>query len=606
VLELTQTLAIALRWAQSLLPKSKYSYLVEEELMSRSEFELAGRAAQRKGIDIEDLLLDEFLLSPASIGNALSSFYGVPYEPINADRIRPTEQLKNLKRDYVESSHWIPIEDTQEGLVILTTDPERIRTSGVVKNILCRDRLIYKVCSQREFKATVDLFFGPQWEMSELTSTLFDDGGDEPSISEEDVNKMINLLIEDAYKMGASDIHIEPGEGKVKTVIRLRINGSMINHLEVPWTCRDALVNRVKFMCDLDTAEKRKPQVGRIKFEKFGSLDLELRVSIVPVHGGVEHVTLRILALGLAHGEPIPLDSLGFSARNLPLLKRTISLPYGLFIVCGPTGSGRTTTLHSVLNCINTLDIKIWTAEDPVEINQKGLNQVQINEAAGLDFATAMQTILSSDPDVIMVSEPRDAETVSTIIDASLLGHMVFTTLHANNAPEAIIRLQDLVIDNFNFTDAFLGVLAQRLARRLCPHCKKPHEATTEELKSLLTEYSSELLNTESWNKDQNSSLKALFSDWVKQFGDEKGNITLYEKVGCEKCSGVGYRGRIGLHELLTGTKALKNGLLKKASTAELTAIALEDGMRTMRQDGIEKVLMGVTDMQIVRAVCDK
>jgi type II secretory ATPase GspE/PulE/Tfp pilus assembly ATPase PilB-like protein len=234
------------------------------------------------------------------------------------------------------------------------------------------------------------------------------------------------------------------------------------------------------------------------------------------------------------------------------------------------------------------------------------LNQVQINEAAGLDFATAMQTILSSDPDVIMVSEPRDSDMLSKIIDASLLGHMVFTTLHANNAPEAIFRLQNFNTDNFNFTDAFLGVLAQRLARRLCGDCKKPHVATTEELKTLLTEYSSELLNTESWKKDPNASFKALLTEWVKQFGDEKGNITLYEKVGCEKCSGVGYRGRVGLHELLIGTEALKNGLLKKACSAELTEIALEDGMRTMRQDGIEKVLLGLTDMQIVRDVCDK
>jgi type II secretory ATPase GspE/PulE/Tfp pilus assembly ATPase PilB-like protein len=289
------------------------------------------------------------------------------------------------------------------------------------------------------------------------------------------------------------------------------------------------------------------------------------------------------------------------------LLKRTISLPYGLFIVCGPTGSGKLTTLHSILKYINTPDTEIWTVEDPVEFAHKGLHQVQVDKKAGVDFATAMQAVLSSDPDVIMVSEAGDKEVVSTIIDVSLhQGQMVFATTRANSAPEAIRRLLELDINVLNFSDAFHGVLAQRLAKRLCRECKKPHIATTEELKVLLTEYASELQSTESWKKDPNASFKALFTEWIKLFGDEKGNITLYEKVGCEKCSGTGYRGRIGLHELLISTPALKDGILENATLGKLFQISLEEGMRTFKQDGIEKVLSGVTDMYQVRAVCVK
>ena len=375
-----------------------------------------------------------------------------------------------------------------------------------------------------------------------------------------------------------------------------------MNYIEIPSTYRNALVTRLKIMCDLDISEKRKPQDGKIKFKKYGPLDIELRVATLPSQGGVEDVVMRILA----SGEPIPLDNMGFSVRNLELVKKTVSKPYGLFFVCGPTGSGKTTTLHSILKHINTPDTKIWTAEDPVEITQKGLRQVQVNKKAGLDFATVMRAFLRADPDVIMVGEMRDKETVSTGIEASLTGHLVFATLHTNSAPESISRLLDMGMDPFNFADALLGILAQRLAKRLCKDCKKPHIANQEEIKALLTEYATELMSTETWKKDSSAAYKNLYAEWVKLFADDKGQITLYEPVGCEKCSGTGYRGRVGLHELLIGTDALKKGIQEHARVAELFAIALEEGMRTLKQDGIEKVLLGITDIHQVRAVCIK
>jgi type II secretory ATPase GspE/PulE/Tfp pilus assembly ATPase PilB-like protein len=307
----------------------------------------------------------------------------------------------------------------------------------------------------------------------------------------------------------------------------------------------------------------------------------------------------------LAAGEPIPLDKLGLSRHNLEVCKEVVSKPYGLFFVCGPTGSGKTTTLHSVLGYLNTTDTKIWTAEDPVEITQRGLRQVQMNPKAGLTFAIAMKAFLRADPDIIMVGEMRDKETVGTGIEASLTGHLVFATLHTNSAPESIIRLLDMGMDPFNFADALLGILAQRLAKRLCK-CKKPHVATQEELDKLMDEYSLELMNTDTWKKDPKKARAAQFEAWRKEFGNEQGEITLQTATGCDTCGKTGYKGRVGLHELLVGTDALKKNIQEHARVAEMFATALESGMRTLKMDGIEKVLAGITDIAQVRAVCIK
>ena len=616
VVNLCETLAIAFKQRQkpAATVRGKYDALVANAVLSTEEMELALRSARRKGLDIETVLLDEFQVKPAAIGAALSSFFGVPYEPYKQDRIKAMDLLRNLKRDFLESSAWAPLEDTKEGLLVVTNDPERVKASRIVSNIFPKARILYRVCTNREFTATLDQFFGSEMvdtsSIGDLLSGMDgeDDeigasGNDEASLAaDNELVKLVNKIIVDAYHQGASDIHIEPYPGKGKTEIRFRKDGALQPYISVPASYRNAIVARLKIMCDLDISEKRKPQDGKIKFKKFGPLDIELRVATIPSQGSVEDIVMRILAAG----EPIPLDKLGLSARNLKTLKDTVSKPYGLFFCCGPTGSGKTTTLHSVLGHLNTPDTKIWTAEDPVEITQKGLRQVQMNPKAGLNFATAMRAFLRADPDIIMVGEMRDKETTAIGIEASLTGHLVFATLHTNSAPESIIRLLDMGMDPFNFADALLGVLAQRLARRLCGKCKQPHAATQEEIKLLLEEYCQELKHTDSWKKDPKAAYEGIYREWAKSFADDKGQFTLYAPVGCDTCGGTGYKGRAGLHELLVGSDTVKKLIQEHARVAEVLAVALNEGMRTLKQDGIEKVLHGVTDMHQVRAVCIK
>jgi type II secretory ATPase GspE/PulE/Tfp pilus assembly ATPase PilB-like protein len=617
VAALTETLAIAFRQRQGpmMQVRTKYDGLVTNAVISAEELELSQRSARRKNLDLETVLIDEFKVKLPDLGAALSSYFGVPYEPHKQDRMKPPELLKNMSREFCQTNHWIPVEDSKDGLVVVAIDPEKTKASKMVSNVYPKSKITFRVTTNREFDSILDLMFGSGGAMGDvgnigdILGTLDEEDAAPPEGSEDvasaaadnEVVKLVNKVIIDAYQQGASDIHVEPYPGKAKTEIRFRKDGELMRYIEVPGSYRNAIAARLKIMCDLDISERRKPQDGKIKFKKFGPLDIELRVATIPTQGGVEDIVMRILAAG----EPLPLDKMGFSKKNLHLCKETADKPYGLFFVCGPTGSGKTTTLHSVLGYLNTPEMKIWTAEDPVEITQKGLRQVQMNPKAGLTFAIAMKAFLRADPDVIMVGEMRDKETVSTGIEASLTGHLVLATLHTNSAPESIIRLLDMGMDPFNFADALLGVLAQRLARRLCK-CKEAHVATNEEIHALLEEYSLELQNTAIWKKDPKAARQKVYESWVKEFGNDKNELILHKAKGCDVCGNTGYKGRLGLHELLIGTDRIKKNIQEHARVAEMLATALEDGMRTLKQDGIEKVLQGMTDMPQVRAVCIK
>lgn len=590
---------------------TKYDGLVADGVMTPDELQQAVQKAREQGQPVERLLVADYGVRPAQIGPSLAKFFGVPYEPFNSGRIRFEALQGALKREFITEQGWIPLEDTPEGLVVMCTDPEAVRNSRIVPQIFPRHgKFAWRVTTQAEFDETVaqlwggmDLGESVEDMLADLGGPMDEEGEDnslESAAADNELVKFVNRIIVDAYNQRASDIHIEPLPGKAKTGIRFRIDGSLIPYIEVPAHFRSAMVTRLKIMCDLDISERRKPQDGKIKFKKYGPLDIELRVATIPSAGGVEDVVMRILAAG----EPIPLDKLGLTGHNRERLERTVSKPYGLFYVCGPTGSGKTTTLHSVLKFLNTPDTKIWTAEDPVEITQKGLRQVQVNKKAGLDFATVMRAFLRADPDIIMVGESRDKETVSMGVEASLTGHLVFSTLHTNSAPESITRLLDMGMDPFNFADALLGILAQRLAKRLCD-CKEAYFPEQAEIRSFIAEYAQDLQHTAPWQADHGGEAQQLFENWIASYGED-GRLRFYRAVGCDKCNKTGYKGRVGLHELLVADDDIKKLIQERARVAELFVAAVAAGMRTLKMDGMEKIMMGLTDLKQVRSVCIK
>jgi type II secretory ATPase GspE/PulE/Tfp pilus assembly ATPase PilB-like protein len=618
VAQLCKTLATAIRQRMQKMAQggrqkaSKYDALVTEGVLTDLELEASLQEARQNGQHVEHVLMATYKVRPAQIGPSLAKFFGVPYEAFNPGRIRAEALHGALKREFVEQQGWIPLEESPEGLVVMCLDPEAARASRVVPQVFPRiSRFAYRVTTQTEFAETLAQIFGVGVEggsidelLADMDGASIDDGANDDSLesaaADNELVKFVNKVIIDAHKQGVSDIHIEPMPGKLKTGIRFRIDGTLQPYIEVPAHFRQAMVTRLKIMCDLDISERRRPQDGKIKFKKYGPLDIELRVATIPSAGGVEDVVMRILAAG----EPIPLEKLGLTPHNKERVIRTIEKPYGLFYVCGPTGSGKTTTLHSILKHLNTPDTKIWTAEDPVEITQKGLRQVQINRKAGIDFALVMRAFLRADPDIIMVGESRDKETVAMGVEASLTGHLVFSTLHTNSAPESITRLLDMGMDPFNFADALLGILAQRLAKKLCD-CKESYVPDADELRLFAAEYSDELRHSAAWKADYEDETRKLIESWHRAY-DQDGQLRFFRHVGCDKCNKTGYKGRIGLHELLIADEGIKRLIQERARVAEIFAAAVEGGMRTLKMDGMEKVMMGLTDIKMVRQVCIK
>ena len=427
------------------------------------------------------------------------------------------------------------------------------------------------------------------------TDEVSAEGDDDIGIEQSDNSlvRLINSMIQEAQAQGVSDIHIECQPGRERVRIRFRKDGQMRPYLELPHTYRSALIARLKIMCELDIAERRKPQDGKINFSKFvQGQRLELRVATIPTHSGLEDAVLRLLA----SAKPLPLDNLNFSPTNLRWIKEAMQRPYGMILCVGPTGSGKTTTLHSAVGFINVPERKIWTAEDPIEITQPGLRQVQVNPKIDWTFARALRAFLRADPDVIMVGEIRDKDTAQIAIEASLTGHLVLSTLHTNSATETVTRLIDMGMDPFNFADSLLAVIAQRLVRRLCSACRVPHEATAEEIEELLADHMHVYKDMPELPQPED-----VLADWRERFG-ANGQLTLYKGVGCAHCDQTGFRGRTGIHELMTMTPGLRHLVQTGARADELQRHALGSGMHTLRQDGIEKVLAGITAIEEVRA----
>ena len=569
---------------------TKFDHLVKQHLIMESELEKATIEARDQKLDIEYVLMKSYNISKQNLGAALSQFYKCRFVTFDDRLPIPGDLLRNLKVSYLRSSLWVPLEGKEGRVTVLMDDPSHLTKRDSVQSLLGSNQIEYCVGLKEDIIKFIDYFYGGsagEGSINEILGKLeVEDPADqeEQGVDDSDsaIVQLVNKVITDAYNKRASDIHIEPYPGKHPLEIRLRIDGACMNYQTVPYQFKRAVVSRIKIMSDLDITERRLPQDGKIQFRKFGSKDIELRVATLPTQGGLEDVVMRILA----SGEPLPLDKMGFSERNVTLFKRLIEMPYGIILVVGPTGSGKTTTLHAALAYINRPDRKIWTAEDPVEITQVGLRQVQVNPKIGFTFAAAMRAFLRADPDVIMVGEMRDEETCATGIEASLTGHLVFSTLHTNSAPETITRLLDIGMDPFNFADALLGIVAQRLARTLCKDCKEPYHPDETEFHDLALDYGEE-----------------DFARLDISYGQD---LTLYRAKGCSNCNGTGYRGRMAIHELLEGTDNMKRLIQLRQPMEDIRKQAHADGMTTLKQDGIAKVFKGMTDIRQVRSVCIK
>ncbi|CAD7777861.1 MAG: Type II/IV secretion system protein [Candidatus Methanoperedenaceae archaeon GB50] len=571
---------------------TKFDYLLQKGVIKKEDLEKAQAEAEKEKKSVEFILIQKYKVRKKDILEALSLFFGCPFVSFDPNIPIPLDLIKELKYQYLKYNHWVPLKRENNKVIVAIDNPHDLSRVDIIKNLLQTPNIELVVSTKEDIESFVDYFWGQQRGSSiqDLVADVEEEAvTEEELVSETEeidetdsrVVQFVNQMILDAWRKKASDIHIEPSPSNKITQVRFRIDGVCQPYIQIPNSFTKAVISRIKIMSKLDIAEKRLPQDGKIKFRQKGKTLLELRVATIPTVGGNEDAVLRLLHTGI----PLKLNEIGMSEENLKKFKEIVSQPYGLVLVVGPTGSGKTTTLHSALYYINTPDRKIWTAEDPVEITQPGLRQVEVHPKIGLTFARLMRSFLRADPDVIMIGEMRDEETALTGIEASLTGHLVFSTLHTNSAPETITRLLEMKLDPHNFSDSLLGILAQRLVRTLC-RCKEAYHPSKEEFEEIVEEYG-----------------KAYFDRTGIKYNK---NLTLYRAKGCDICGGTGYKGRMGIHELLINNDEIKTLIKKKAPTEEIRKAAILAGMTTLKQDGIQKVFKGYTDIKEVRRVCIK
>lgn len=558
-----------------------YDYLVKRGFVSEDKLSEFVKRSKKEVITMVQLLVTELKIPPELIGVSLESYFQVPFVRYDPAVEPPKKLMKKLNMSYLRRQRWLPIAGNLDEVVILIDDPSDVGRQMEIQRALQAKKYIFRVGFQEDIlrylgggdvSTYLHDLVGKMEDEEQVEGGDIDEGAEAGEVNENEgtVIQLVNRLIIDAYRAGASDIHIEPGKGKLSAMVRMRIDGACRSSLEIPASHIRAVISRIKIMARMDIAEHRKPQDGKIVVRVRG-MPLELRVATLPTVNG-ESAVLRVLA----SGGPLPFDKLNLNDRNLTETLNLLQHPHGILLVVGPTGSGKTTTLHALIAKINTPERKIWTAEDPVEITQPGLQQVQVDHKIGMNFANVLRSFLRADPDVILIGEMRDQETAHAGIEASLTGHLVFSTLHTNSAPETITRLLDLGLDPINFSDALLGVLAQRLMRTLCGDCKQHYAPQKDELAKIIHMYGEEAFAT---------------------LGMAEKDIKLCRAVGCGKCGKTGYKGRTGIHELLVATDEMRKMVARSSPADALRDLAVSQGMQTLMQDGILKVIRGQTDM---------
>ncbi len=562
-----------------------YDYLVQQGKITSKDLDELQKSAQLYGTTVTKALMEDFKINPDEIGKSLELYYRVPYMKYDPKITLPVDLMENLGAQYLRNNLWVPISGSKEEVVILISDPSNYQRIMEIQGILNARNYVFRVglpehilqflggsAQEEEESQGFDDVFKSLEEESSVEVEESKEKEDEGAAATSAIIQLVNKIIVEAERLGGSDIHIEPGKDRGPGIVRVRVDGLCRELLKVPAEHTAALIARIKVMSRLDISERRLPQDGKCKLKIRGRA-VELRVATVPTVQG-EGAVLRILAAGSA----MPLEKLNLHPTVMKNLLEITTHPHGLILVVGPTGSGKTTTLHAVLGHLNKPERKIWTAEDPVEITQPGLQQVQMQPKIGFTFATAMRAFLRADPDVILIGEMRDKETASIGVEASLTGHLVLSTLHTNSAPETLTRLLDLGLDPVNFSDALLGVLAQRLMRTLCASCKESYTPDQRDIDHLIHEFGGEEL-------------------WAQQeLPPEQWNFK--RKVGCDACGGSGYRGRTGVHELLRGTREMQKMIYNKEELAAIREQAIADGMMTLKQDGIVKIFKGYSDYQ--------
>ena len=569
--------------------------LVAMNLISENQLEDAlSRQKEHRGKPLGEILVELGLINRDDLKRTLTQQLGIPFVDLTRYEIEPAV-MKLVPAAVAAEYNVLPLCVDGRALVLAVENPldpiplDRIRfLSGMP--------IAPVMAAANELRDAIRQHYGmnvPSVNIEDLAAELdvsvSGHQDEEEAVRETDsaLVRLVNKIVLDANEAKASDIHIESYPGRQPVRVRFRQDGNLREYLTLPSTYRAALLSRVKIMANLDISEKRRAQDGKILFQNFGPAKLELRLATIPTTDGLEDAVLRVLPGGGA----TPMDQLGLRPPVFSVLQKLAGRPYGILLVCGPTGSGKTTTLHSVLGHINTPDLKIWTAEDPVEIQQAGLRQVQVHPKIGWTFAAAMRSFLRADPDVIMIGEMRDEETARIAIEASLTGHLVLSTLHTNSAPESVVRLLDMGMQPFNFADSMLGILAQRLVRRLCTKCKVTEPVSKQALQELATEYCT----------DTALSADMVAAEWLQRYS---GAPKLARAPGCERCGKSGYSGRLGIHEMLANSMLIRPLIRRSAGADELRTAGMAEGMRTLRQDGIEKCLEGLTDLQEVRAAC--
>lgn len=574
--------------------------LVDSGVLSADDLISASEIAAKEGESIESVIMKTFKIPKKTILGCISTFCNLPqwsFDSKYPSFPMGVSQILAGKYEALKSELFVPVAAEGRKLIIAIADPTNIMKKDYIQKFFPNFNIEFRVGIVDDIAEAVDVFFGVNnvdsgksmeeilHEMkSDISVELSEEESEGSEIHENDniVVQLVNNIIWDAAKLNASDIHIEPSlSGDV--LVRYRIDGIMSRAHMFPRKFRDAFTSRIKIIAGLDIAERRKPQSGKIRFKKLGARDIELRVETYNTAAGAEDIVMRILS----SSKPLPLEELHFSKHNLDEFIHLISQSYGILLCVGPTGSGKTTTLHSALKYLNREDTKILTAEDPVEITQEGLRQIQVNPRAGITFASSMRSFLRADPDVIMIGEMRDMETASTAIEASLTGHLVLSTLHTNSASETIIRLIEMGIDHYSFADSLLGILAQRLVRSLCPNCRKKIKLESTEIDILRREYGA----------------SKLFDEMLNTYGQI---IYSANDKGCDNCRGTGYKGRIAIHELLSATDTIKEAIYHKATAYQIRDIAIANGMILLRQDGIEKVFSGKTTIEEIRAATNR